>query len=191
VPRWPLALALLVPAALAQRAPGGADPVARYHEGAQAYVDGEMAEARAAVQAGLRADPDNARLQALRDLIEQDREEQDQRQGGRQDPDGENPEQDEQPQGDPGDGQDGEREDGGPEAEADQTQTGPQDPGDGQGGQRPGQGEATPPGGPVPEGQMSRAQAERILEAVGGDERLLLRELRRAPTRARRADKDW
>ena len=39
---------------------------------------------------------------------------------------------------------------------------------------------------------MSRAQAERILDAVGGDERLLLRELRRqSQPRARRTDKDW
>ena len=38
---------------------------------------------------------------------------------------------------------------------------------------------------------MSRAQAERILDAVGGEERLLLRELQRRPTRSRRADKDW
>jgi hypothetical protein len=38
---------------------------------------------------------------------------------------------------------------------------------------------------------MSAAQAERILDAVGGEERLLLRELRRAPTQRRRSDKDW
>jgi len=38
---------------------------------------------------------------------------------------------------------------------------------------------------------MTRAQAERILDAVGGEEELLLRELRRAPTQRSRSDKDW
>ena len=193
--RWPLALLLLVPVALAQRAPGAADPVARYHEGAQAYVNGDVARARAAVQAGLQANPDNARLQALRDLIEQDQEEQDRRQGGQDRSDAQNQQEGQDSQDDADSGQGGQRPpDEGPEAEQDQTRTAPQDPGEqGEGrGQRPGEGGATPEGeGPAPEGRMSRAQAERILDAVGGDERLLLREIRRAPTRARRSEKDW
>ena len=59
-------------------------------------------------------------------------------------------------------------------------------------GQSVGEGGPTPPGGEaVPEGRMSRAQAERILDAVGGDERLLLRELRPKSSGGRRSDKDW
>ena len=39
--------------------------------------------------------------------------------------------------------------------------------------------------------EMTAAQADRILDAVGGEERLLLREIRRAPAQRRRSDKDW
>ena len=203
--RLGLLLALVVPVALAQRAPrtaaGAQDaPSARYHAGARAFIDGDMAQARAAVDAGLRIAPDHARLQALRDLIEQDQQEQDQQQGGQNRDQAQNQSSGEE-------GQDGDEGAGGetpdqpppaeePEAEQDQTRTTPQDPGQEQEGSdgrdtrqdgdaEPGQAEA------MPEGTMSRAQAERILEAVGGEERLLLRELRRAPTRGRRSDKDW
>lgn len=202
-----LALALLVPAALAQRAPDGSAPPAaldRYHEGAQAYVGGDLERAAAAVRAGLQMAPANPRLQALRDLIEQEQEEQDQQQGGGQNEDEQNPQGGGQGQpDDSGEGESAPGESGEPppadepEAEQDQTRTDPQSPGDepndgGSTGQRPGEGGATPQGeGAVPDGQMSRAQAAQILDAVGGDERLLLREIRRAPTRGRRADKDW
>lgn len=186
--RWLLALALLVPAALAQRAPAGTpDARARYHEGAQAYVNGDVAAARAAVRAGLQADPDNARLQALRDLIEQDQEEQDQRQGGRPSDDA----RDQQEGPDPPDGDAGES---GPpppgEGSEDEPDTAPAEPGEPSDGEGPDE-TTTPDTRSVPEGRMSRAQAERILDAVGGDEKLLLREMRRGPTRARRSEKDW
>ncbi len=199
--RFLLLLAVLVPVALAQRAPRGASDVAveRYHAGAQAFVDGDMARAEQAVDAGLRAAPNNARLRALRDLIEQDQDEQDQQQGGRGSDDAQNESGSEE--GEEGDqGQGGQNPNqppppDGPEAEQDQTRTQPQDPGQQQGGpggrgDRQG-GQAGDEAEAVPQGEMSQAQAERILDAVGGEERLLLRELRRAPTRSRRADKDW
>lgn len=201
--RLALLLALAVPVALAQAPRGpaaGRDvPTERYHEGARAFVDGEMGRARAAVEAGLRAAPDDARLQALRALIEQ-QEEQDQQQGGQ--------DQDRQDGGEDRDGgpqeQDGEDSPGDrrppppddPEAEQDQTRTQPQDPGDSdseetQGGRQTGAGGAPEAEAEAPQGQMSRAQADRILDAVGGEERLLLEELQRRPTRGRRSEKDW
>ena len=204
-----LLCALLASAALAQSAGTGVrgvDPVAKYHQGAQAFIGGDVGQARAAVQAGLQADPDNARLRALRDLIEQEQEEQDQRQGGQQDQDGERQDTEGEREDEGGEGGSGQEQpappdESGPEAERDQTQTQEPPPGDVGGedeqdrdgaGQSVGEGGPTPPGGEaVPEGQMSRAQAERILDAVGGDERLLLRELRRSSVRARRSDKDW
>ena len=52
----------------------------------------------------------------------------------------------------------------------------------------------TPPPGEVPQSgpnEMSREQAERLLDAVGGDERLLLQQMRRPPSRVRTNDQDW
>ena len=209
MPRPALALlVLLASAALAQTAGrdvarrGGADPVAKYHEGAQAFIGGDVAAAAAAVRAGLQAAPDSERLQKLRDLIEQDQEEQDQRRGGQQDRDAENQDtegerddagqssgqgqQDPPDEQEPGAGRDRTDTQNTPPGESGEGQDGPEGQGVGEGGPTP-EGDAA-----VPEGRMSRAQAERILDAVGGDERLLLRELRRqSQPRARRTDKDW
>ena len=182
---------------------GAVDPVAKYHEGAQAFIGGDVAAASAAVQAGLAAAPDSERLQKLRDLIEQEQEEQDQRRGGQQDPDGTNQDtegerDDEGESGGSGPNAPPEDEEAGAGRDRTDTQTptpgdagGEQDGPDGAG-RSVGDGGPTPPGGEaVPEGRMSRAQAERILDAVGGDERLLLRELRPRSSGGRRSDKDW
>ena len=181
---------LLAAVALLAQAPPPSGPSAgdSYHAGARAFVDGDNARALQAVEAGLRAAPDDAKLQALRDLIQQQQDEQDQQDGGQED---EAQNQDASDQGEQGDqGDDAESpsqpdrpEDGGQEAERDQTRT--QDPSEAQAGEAPPQ-----PAGREPD-EMSAAQAERILDAVGGEERLLLRELRRAPAQRRRSDKDW
>ncbi|MGB3544616.1 hypothetical protein [Rubrivirga sp.] len=171
---------------LAQAPPPSAD--GRYHQGAQAYVNGDNASALEAVDAGLAFEPDNERLQALRDLIQQDQQEQDQQDGGQQDeaqnsdPGDEGEEGDEGESGEnpPDEGSEPPPGDGG-EADADQTNTEPQDPASGQEGQS----------APTEAGEMTEAQAQRLLDAVGGEEQLLLRELRRAPTRQRQSDKDW
>ncbi|WP_420455481.1 hypothetical protein [Rubrivirga sp.] len=179
---------LLAAVALLAQAPPprGPSPATQYHLGARAFVDGDNARALAAVEAGLSAAPDDAKLQALRDLIQQQQDEQDQQDGGQQD------QADNQDAGDQGDegeqGEDGDRppespdEQEGPEAEQDQTRT--QAPRD------PSSGDAPPPAAGEAD-EMTAAQAERILDAVGGEERLLLREIRRAPTQRRRSDKDW
>ncbi len=174
-------------ALLAQAPPPSATN--RYHQGAQAYVGGDNARALEAVNAGLALEPDNARLQALRDLIQQDQQEQeDQQDGGQQDENqnnsdpGEDGEQgDESESGENGDQGEQEPPPGEDEAEADQTNTAPQDPASGEEGQS----------APAEAGEMTEAQAQRLLDAVGGEEQLLLRELRRAPSRQRQSDKDW
>ena len=185
--RFALLLAAVALVAQAQ-VPSGPSPTEQYHVGAQAYVDGDNARALAAVEAGLEAAPDDAKLQALRELIEQQQQEQDQQEGGQQD-DAQNRQDGDQ--GDDGDeGEQGDQptppqqpDDGGQEAEQDQTRT--QDPSEAQSGEAPPQPAAREPD------EMTPSQAERILDAVGGEERLLLRELRRAPTQRRRSDKDW
>ncbi|WP_412062142.1 hypothetical protein [Rubrivirga sp. IMCC45206] len=163
-------------ALLAQAPPPQASDL--YHTGAQAFIDGDTGRALQAVQAGLALAPDDAKLQALRDLIEQQQDEQDEG-GGQQD----------QPQ-DGGEGDEGEPEgegdpppgEGDSDAEADQTRT--QD-------QQAGAGEAPAQPTGTQQGAMTPEQAERILDAVGGEEQLLLRELRRNPSQRQRSEKDW
>ena len=203
-----LGLALAALPALAQsglRPDAGATDA--YHRGAQLYVDGELGPAEAAVRDGLRRAPDDAKLQALLDLITQDQDEQDGDQNQDSDGDsGDDGEQQEQGE-DAGEAQDdasGEQDprDGqsapdDPETERDgtdqrpgpgQNDDAPQDPSAG----RPGEGGPTPAGrGSAQPGQMSRAQAEQLLDAVGGDEQLLMREMRRFQTRSGSSDKDW
>ena len=168
-----LAVAVLAAPAVAQRgaAPrtavprGPAPPEAaeRYHEAARLYVDGQNAPALVAAEAAVALAPDDARAVALRDLIRQQQPPQ-------------NPPPDGGPQDDP------------PPPDAPPPDAPPENPDDGQ-----------PPGGQSPEapdpppgaGDMSRDQAERILDAVGGDERQLLRQMRRAPSRVRTNEEDW
>jgi len=166
-------------ALLAQAPPPRGSAVDLYHAGAQAYIDGDNAQALQSVDAGLAIAPDDPKLTALRELLEPP--EQDPQDGGQdqesedpQDGDEGEPNPDAPPQDDPsGDGQD---------AKSDQA---PNDPAEAQSGEAPPQ-----PAGREPQA-MTRAQAERILDAVGGEEELLLRELRRAPTQRSRSDKDW
>lgn len=155
-----------------------------YHRGARLFVDGETDAALTAVDAGLARAPDDARLKALRDLIQQQQDEQDQQDNEQdsQDQDGgENPDDqdsDEDPgESDPNDGQ---------ESGADAP---PRDPSQGEG--QPPAPPASAGAQPGKPGEMTPAQADRILDAVGGQERLLLREIRRSPTGPRRSDKDW
>lgn len=60
-----------------------------------------------------------------------------------------------------------------------------QQPQDGQEDQQPGQEQPTDPN------DLSREQAERILQALQGDEEQLLREVQRQKTRTRDVEKDW
>lgn len=170
-----------------------------YHQAAKLFIDGDKAQAEAVAMEGLRAAPNDAKLQALLDLIRQQQPPQD---GG-----GGNQEEQDQPQDPSDEGEDGaegqQQQEAPPderqEAEQDQTRTDPQDGDEGDESQpqpsenaQPGEGGDTRQREvPVPDGQMSAEQAERLLEAVGGEERLLLRELRRRPSRMRRTDKDW
>lgn len=169
--RLVLLAALLATPVLAQRAaPRGpsAPPEAaeRYHEAARLYVDGQNVPALAAAEAVVALAPDDARAVALRDLIKKKQDQQNQQDQGDQPP--------------PDDGQ-------------------PPPPDDGDEDENPGQdGQNPPPGGQQPgpqnpggKSEMSPEQAQRILDAVGGDERLLLRQMRRPPSRVRTNEEDW
>ena len=188
-----LTLALSAPV-LAQ-APVAADAYAR---AAGLFIDGESEQAEAIAEQGLRQAPNDAKLQALLDLIRQQQESQDNEGGGEQDDEGESDAGEPNEDSQDGQGQQDRPGDDGQQAEQDQTRADGQD-GEGDDasdrqpeGARPGEGGETPqqPMSGQPQ-QMSAEQAGQILDAVGGEERLLLREMRRRPTRMRRSDKDW
>ena len=169
----------------AQTRPAGPSPSDLYHQGARLFVDGDDESALAAVESGLARAPDDARLQALRDLILKDQEENDQ-QDENQDPQDGGGEQNQDQSGEQepqdGDSGDGEQDQRPPEAERDGTAQQPP--------QSSNQGQARPQDAGAPD-QMTEAQAQRLLDAVGGEERLLLREMQRSTGQRRRSDKDW
>lgn len=173
-------LSLLLAALALVQAPPPDRAADLYHAGAQAYIEGDNAAALEAVEAGLDVAPNDPKLQALRELLEQQQDPQDQNDGGQND---ESEDSEAGDEGEQNEEQDqGEQPDDGQEAEQDETQTRSSEA---QAGEAPEQ-----PAGREAE-SMTRAQAERILDAVGGEEELLLRELRRAPTQRSRSDKDW
>lgn len=200
---------LLAPPATAQST---AD--AYFHEAAQAYVDGAEATARRAVTQGLEAAPDDPRLIALREkLREGSRPDSQQdsssttsgRRSGQQDGEssdeasegGENP----SPSDTEGPTQSG------PKASSKGAESGSRPGSDAQrpdrsGAQRQGAGSAQRPSdtqpsstrrgrGGQPVDTLSRAQAERFLRALEGQERRLLRQLRPRSAKQQRVEKDW
>jgi hypothetical protein len=208
-----LALLALAAPARAQSA------VEYYHEAARHYIGGEREAAEQAAERGLRLAPADPRLRALLDRIRQQQEpsgqggqQQDQQpspgqQSGEQDQQGNESEQEDQQQ-DQGQGERGEEppeeeREGAPPDRPPEEQPRPE-PGDqprDQGREdaqprpdapRPGEGGATPESAvPVEPGEMTQAEAERILNAVGAEERLLLRRIQQRPGAGRRVEKDW
>jgi len=188
--------------------PAGAQSVADYyHAAAQAYIDGQNAEAEQAAEAGLNIDPTDAKLQAL---LEKIRERNPDDSGGEQEQenadnqeDGEGEQQENAESGE----QDSEAEQEGqeeqnqqPEGEQQQPEE-PSEPQDQQQGDAGAEGEQppqTPEGGgtqstpfEVKPGEMSQTEAERILRAIESDELELLRDVQRRRARPRYVEKDW
>jgi hypothetical protein len=204
---------LLFLALLASAAPARAQSTADlYHEAAGLYVGGERDAAEAAAVRGLQRAPDDPKLQALLDRIRQDEQEQSDQgsqqnqqqnpnqqgdeqgqQGGegerQQDQDGTN-----RPDDERGGASSGRPEEEQPEAQQSETPQPGREDGlpPSENAPRPGEGEATPESAmPVAPGEMTRAEAERILNAVGAEERLLIRRAQRRPGSGRHVEKDW
>ncbi len=185
--RFLLLLLLAVPpAAGAQSGPsaGEAPAVTAYHAGARQFIDGDIEGAASTVDAALAETPQDARLRALRELI---RQQQEGGGGGGDNPDesdAQNPDQNAPPDK-PSAGDEGDQES--QRGAGDQPQDPPADgPGNAPSGQPSDGGGAS--GRPQ---AMSRAEAEALLDAVGGEERLLLRQLRREALPGPRPERDW
>jgi len=209
---WVLAaaLCLTVAPALAQSgsgdAPRSAD--AYFHDAAQQYIAENIAAARRLVESGLDAHPSDARLQALKDQLErsQPRSSSD---SSSQSQDGRSSESGSQGPKTADDAREGTEQGESGSASRDA----PNDPSSRPQGQRPGSDappssqeprqdgdprSAAPPqdnGSAGPGGRqrrsLSRAQAERILRALQGQEEQLLREVQKRSARPTPVEKDW
>lgn len=189
-----------------------------FHEAAQHYVARQKQQALQAVESGLRVAPNHPKLLALKNKLENqpsanpDQSPGESDQKGRQQQDNAQS----QPNGQPQQGNDNASQTGnqpspGPDGES--GQQGPpgqpeSDPGDAQNpdaqsgndGNRP---SPNPPPGAQnandgrgepserPGERLSREQAERILQALEGQEKQLLREVQEREARPRRVEKDW
>lgn len=187
-----------------------------FHEAAQYYVAEQKQPALQAIEEGLAVAPNHPKLLALRSKIREQQSaqpqpsdqgaERDNPQSGQQDnPDGA---ESSQGQGEQQEGDTPQENDGatpptpGSAGEPGEQDAGPSDPppteGAGQQGEQPQQSE----GGAAESGRrdgrtgeqtdrLSRAQAERILQALEGQEKQLLREVQQREARPRRVEKDW
>ena len=211
-------LILLCLAAVGASAQSAADV---YHDAAGLYINGEMEAAEQAAVTGLAIDPDDAKLQALLEHIRQQQEQQNQQQSedgdegeqneepqdqqNEQENDGEPERQDSEERND-GQGEQNEPQPDGstesdrqeeqqpePEQQADQrNQNGHEDERQEPNLPQSSDGDATPEDVQlVQPGQMSRAEAERILGALRADESVLLRSIQRRPANPRHVERDW
>lgn len=169
-----------------------------FHTAAQQYLDGALPQARTTVDEGLRADPGNPRLLALRAKIEQQRPPSNEDDAAEQDQSEEDASSQpqnrtEQPEQDDGSA---EQEDGSAGQE-EQDERSPEDPTQ----DDPSAGgtaeEAPPPGEDAEEYDMaentplSPAEANRILRALENQEKQLLRQVQKRTPRPRRIEKEW
>lgn len=198
----PLALGLLVLVlggltarpAVAQSA--GQSAEAYFHRGAQAYIDEDFAQAEAHVEEGLRLDPSNEKLQALREKLQQDRQQQQsgsssnneqERSQPSDDQSGDTPQNEGEEEERPREEQQEQDEQGGAQQqeEPSEERSAEEEQSDAFGGDT----EA----GALPEDpqRLSREQAERILQALRDQEEQLLHQILQREERPRRVDKEW
>jgi len=181
-------------------APAQSPADAYFHEAAQQYVADEVQAARQTVKQGLEVAPSNPRLLALRKKLQQ---------GGR--PDNRQNQQDSSSAG----SKKGTNENGNPSPESSSkggtepsskqggaARSGPQEAPESnqtgapssrqRSGGRPDRTDAEQQGRKgQPVDSLSRAQAKRLLQALEGQERRLLRQLRPRSTARRTVEKDW
>lgn len=187
-----------------------------FHEAAQQYVAGNDAAARRAVTQGLRKAPSDPRLVALRKKLQNERRseeksedastqnkpsQQNSTQSGNNTSEGED---------NPSSSEDQDKSQSGAQDRSEQESQAERGAGDGgqsgrQTGQQTGQTdpsesfsptESTPEQGArqgdgVPRDTLSRAQAERLLQALEGQERQLLRQLQTRSATSETVEKDW
>ncbi len=172
---------------------------AAFHTAAQQFIGDDAQSALATIAQGLSARPRDAKLVALRDEILKQQEEQQNQNGDQDQQDGEQGDQQQDGQGQNDEQQQGDQNgDNSEDNQGDDPEQGDQDdqPGDQDGDGQPDQpGDQPPPPQPgqaQPQpGQMTQAQAERILQALGNEEANVLKRKAQKRGPARRVEKDW
>jgi hypothetical protein len=180
---------------------GQSSAASYFHEAAQQYVAGNRAAAQRAVEQGLEVAPSDPRLNALREKLNQQGEQPTGQQdssatasGDRSQQNSDSSSSEASEEGDnssPSSGNQGNEQSG----EQNQSTAGTSQSGQQSGSFTPtdssSQAEQRPRGGGTPRDTLSREQAERLLRALEGQERQLLRELRTRSTTPRSVEKDW
>lgn len=177
-----LSFSLSTPAGAQTAEPQPAE--AYFHGAGQAYIGDAFDEALATVTEGLEAYPSDAKLQALKEKLEEEREQQEQQsQSGEGEQGEQDQEQDQQGEEEPEEPQ----EEDPSESESDEQETGEAEQ------NQSGSGEENQQPQPAPQDptELSREQAERILQALSNEEEELLRQVQKLPARPYTVEKDW
>lgn len=188
--------ALIVLFGLLASSAASQSPETFFHDGARIFVGGNLNEALSVVEAGLEAAPGHPKLEALRQLIEEEKEQQSGSEGS-QDQDEQNQEQQED-QSQESDSQQG-NQDEQSQQESDQQQEQSSEEGtppepesnQPQQEQQPESEERQSSAAGQDSEELSRAQALRILQALQTEEEQLLREVQKVKGKPRRVEKDW
>jgi Ca-activated chloride channel family protein len=155
-----------------------------FNLGAQAYISNNIPQALGAVQAGLKHHPDDVKLKKLYELLKQQQQSQNNQSQQNQQPQNQQPSQtNSQPQKQNEQKQSDQKNSGQP------NQPQPQKSDEPQGGGKPenqnGQGQ------PQAAGQMTPAEARRMLDAQKGDEQFLQLKPQGKPQNQQQPIKDW
>lgn len=179
---------------------GQSSAASYFHEAAQQYVAGNRAAAQRAVEQGLQVAPSDPRLNALREKLKQGQtpaEQQDSSATNSRNRSQRSSNSSSNEASKDGDESSSSSGDQGSEQSGKQNQS---TAGTSQSGQQSGaftptdssaQSEPRPRTGGARRDTLSREQAERLLRALEGQERQLLRELRTRPSSPRSVEKDW
>ncbi len=177
-------------AVLAQDAADSAEGY--FHMAAHHFIDNEIEPAKTAVNAGLQLQPNDPKLLALKAEIEKQEEQNAQNQNQEsQNSESEGEEEEQEQDSDQQQEQDPDNEqEGSSQEQEDSQQEGQQ--GNQQESSESQEEESQPseeePADPT---ELSKEQAERILQALQNEEGKLLREVRKVKGRPRRVEKDW
>jgi hypothetical protein len=198
----PIAVLLLLAGGTAPAVHAQQTAASYFHEAARQYVAGNRAAARRAVEQGLERNPSDPRLMALREKLREggrprSRQQSDstssqsRRQGQQNNPSSDRSsagEEDPSPSDDGGRSQAGPRDEQAPESAGPGQESARERP---SGERRPETDPSRRRGRGAPADTLSRAQAERLLRALEGQERQLLRRLRTRSADNRPVEKDW
>ena len=173
------------------------------HGGASKYIQGRIQEASVEVEEGLRLFPNDSKLKALGGQLRKMKDQKKQEQGGKDSQGGDgSKEKDKKPpeQGKDGQGKD-QQKDQGQDKQQDQEKEKEgkdkeKEKGAGDAGEQPPkedgkQGDTTGRAAPVPPGQMSKEEAERLLNSYQDDEKREQKNLQKRYRKPVEVEEDW